>query len=636
VTREVLDSWCERLILALVLAILVFAPLAFGAAANIWHFLVVQVLTVCILVVWAARLWLKPRPQLLWPPISWAVLAFAAYAIGRYLTCDIEYLGRLEMIRVLIYAFLFFAILNNLHRQESTQIISFTLVFLAMVISGYAIYQFLTNSDRVWNTIKPYPHRGTGTYINPNHLAGFLEMLLPLGLAYTLVGRAKPVTKVLLGYASIVVLAGIAVTVSRGGWISTALALTFLFGLLAMHPRFRLRALVLLGVLLLGGIVAFPKDYIFRSRVRQLYNQENGTVDDQMRYALWAPAYRIWQDNFWWGAGPNHYDTRFRAYRPLRVQMTPDRAHNDYINTLADWGIAGTALVASAWVLLAVGARKTWRFVRVSDSDLGTKTGSNKFAFVLGASAGLIAILCHSMVDFNMHIPANAIIVVTLMALLSGFLRFATDRHWISVRVPIKLCATLLLGAGTAYLVSEGRRRACEQVWLDRAEVAPNFSDQKIAFLKQAYAVEPENFETAYGIGEALRVQSFEGHENYESLAAEALAWFKRSARANPLHSYSFLGQGRCLDWLGQTAEAGPAYDRANELDPNNYFVVAQTGLHYVQLGDYAAALPWFERSFLLDSGDNPIAWNYLNLSKARLLEMGTNDIRAKLEAVVH
>ena len=55
------------------------------------------------------------------------------------------------MIRILVYAFLFFAILNNLHRQESTQIISCTLVFLAMAISCYAIYQFLTHSNRVWH-----------------------------------------------------------------------------------------------------------------------------------------------------------------------------------------------------------------------------------------------------------------------------------------------------------------------------------------------------------------------------------------------------------------------------------------------------------------------------------------------------
>ena len=148
--REALDRWCERGILALVLAILVLGPLATGAVRPL-PFLIIQGLTLGVMVLWGARLWLDPRPQLLWPPICWAVVAFTLYAIGRYLTADIEYVARQELIHILVYAFLFLAILNNLHRQESTQIISCTLVFLAMAISFYAIYQFLTHSNRVWN-----------------------------------------------------------------------------------------------------------------------------------------------------------------------------------------------------------------------------------------------------------------------------------------------------------------------------------------------------------------------------------------------------------------------------------------------------------------------------------------------------
>ena len=117
-----------------------------------------------------------------------------------------------------------------------------------------------------------------------------------------------------------------------------------------------------------------------------------------------------------WGVGPGHYDYRFRQYRPEQVQVRPVYAHNDFLNTLADWGVAGTALVAAAWVFLYSGVWRTWRFVRASASDLGEKP-SNKFAFVLGAALGLIALFCHSVVDFNMHIPANAILAIALMAL---------------------------------------------------------------------------------------------------------------------------------------------------------------------------------------------------------------------------
>ena len=116
--RETLDRWCERGILGLVLAILVLGPLATGAVRPL-EFLIIQGLTLGVLVLWGARLWLSPRPQLLWPPICWAVAAFTILAIGRYLTADIEYVARQELIHILVYAFLFFAVLNNLYRQES-------------------------------------------------------------------------------------------------------------------------------------------------------------------------------------------------------------------------------------------------------------------------------------------------------------------------------------------------------------------------------------------------------------------------------------------------------------------------------------------------------------------------------------
>src|SRR2546423_15256351 len=141
-TRDVLDRWCERGILAIVLAILVGGPLAFGAVDPI-PFLVIQVLTGMVLLFWCARLWVNPKTRFLWPPISWAVLAFVIYALFRYSQADIEYVARQELIRVLIYALLFLAIINNLHRQETIRIISYTLIFLAMAVSGYAIYQFL-------------------------------------------------------------------------------------------------------------------------------------------------------------------------------------------------------------------------------------------------------------------------------------------------------------------------------------------------------------------------------------------------------------------------------------------------------------------------------------------------------------
>jgi O-antigen ligase len=622
--RESVDRGCERCILALVLAILAYGPLAIGAVQP-FEFHVIQGLTLGVMLLWVARLWLNGRPQLFWPPICWAAAAFAVYAVARYLTSDIEYLARQEMIRVLVYAFIFFAILNNLHRQESTQIIGYTLIFLAMGIALYAVYQFVSGSDRVWHFLKPYPHRGSGTFISPNNLAGFLEMLAPLALAYTLTGRGKHVTKVFLGYASLAILAGIVVTVSRGGWLATAIALLLFFGVLILHRTYRLSSFVFLTLLVGVGLYWVPRNLIFAARTREVVTQQ-GVVNDDMRFALWKPALRLWQENFWWGVGPAHFNYRFRAYRPVAIQVRPERVHNDYLNTLTDWGLVGATLVTAAWVCLAVGVVKTWEFVRGAPGELGAKRSSNKFAFVLGASLGLTALLFHSVVDFNMHVPANAILAVSLMALLSGHLRFATERYWFRAGTGTKVLASAVVMAGGIYLGQQEWRGAAETAWLRRAAKAPRFSAAQIDCLKRAFAVEPQNDETAAAIGEAYRMESQEGDSNYEELAKQATEWFGRSIQLNRWNDSSHLRRGWCLDWLGKHDEAALDFERAAELDPNGYFTIANIGCHYMELEDYAAAKPCFERSLHLQWKDNLIAATYLQIANRRLLETATNN----------
>ena len=95
--REELDGWCERGIQGLVLAILLLGPLAFGAVDTV-PFVAIEGLTILVCLLWAARFWINPRLQLLWPPINWVVIAFAIYTVIRYFNSEIEYLARGEML----------------------------------------------------------------------------------------------------------------------------------------------------------------------------------------------------------------------------------------------------------------------------------------------------------------------------------------------------------------------------------------------------------------------------------------------------------------------------------------------------------------------------------------------------------
>jgi len=232
-----------------------------------------------------------------------------------------------------------------------------------------------------------------------------------------------------------------------------------------------------------------------------------------------------------------------------------------------------------------------------------------------------------------MHIPANAILTVTLIALLSSHLRFATEQYWIRVKAWTRLVASIVLVGGGIYLGQQGWRHGAEDLYLRRASAAPNFSPASVVWLKKAFAAEPKNSETAYAIGEAFRVQSSEGARNYGELATQAMEWFGRSFRLNRWGGSSYLGYGWCLDWMDRSAESQPYFDHAVELDPNGFFTLANVGLHYVQLGNYAAAKPWFERSLHLEWKDNLIAETYLQIARTRLLEAATNGNTTRLDA---
>jgi hypothetical protein len=298
-TRERLDNCCEKGILVLVLAILVFGPLATGAVRPL-EFLIIQGLAMGAVLLWMLRCWLNPGHRLLWPPICWSVLAFICYAIIRYQQADIEYVARQELIRILVYGYLFFVILNNLARQESTLVLSCVLIFLGMAISMYAIYQFATNSEYVWHFIKPagYRKRGSGTYICPNHLAGFLGMLLPLGLAYTLTGRVGHLFRVFLGYASVALLTGIGVSISRGGWVASGVALLVFCGLLIRRRQYRIPALIVLALLTLGGIFFYVNAREPQQRIKETFTKDNPQESANFRLSMSKPTLEMWLGHF--------------------------------------------------------------------------------------------------------------------------------------------------------------------------------------------------------------------------------------------------------------------------------------------------------------------------------------------------
>lgn len=618
--RERLDRWLELGILAVVALALVFGPAALGGVRP-QEFAVLQVLMAAGLILWVARLWIARSYHLHWSPVCWFVVAFLLYALAWYRFADVEYVARLELSRLFLYGWFFFLAINNLHRQESIQILVAVTLAVATALSLYALYQFITGNNQVFGFIRPtaFKGRGSGTFICPNHLAGYLEMLLPVALAILVLSRRRALARIFSAYAALMIFVGLCVSISRGGYLAGGLALVFMAGVLVLKYR-GYRKVVLLGLLvlaLLGGAFAYrAEDIQKRFRLALVPGQLQNIMG---RPDLWAAAARMWLDSPWVGVGPAHFDVRFPEYRPETLQTRPYWVHNDYLNILADWGLLGFGLVGGGVACLVLGGLRAWRYVRREGDGLTAKP-SDRAALVLGTGTGLLAIALHSFVDFNLQIPANALLAVWLAAILTSHLRFTSNRYWLNPGLAGRLLLSVLALASAAWFGQQALQRWQEARWTARAEKAASFEEQ-IAALEAAARVEPRNAELAARLGEAWRRASWEGGPNWQAAAETALRWFEQAMTLNPWDTFAMLRGAMTLDWLGRHDEAGRLFDRVVALDSNNHYVALLRGWHELQIGNWAEAKRWLERSIAIKWYSNWLAHNYLNVANQRLAE---------------
>ena len=294
------------------------------------------------------------------------------------------------------------------------------------------------------------------------------------------------------------------------------------------------------------------------------------------------------------------------------------QVHNDYLNALVDWGVCGFVIIASAWMLLGHGVVRCWRFVARSPNDMKSRS-SNRYAIVVGGTIGLVALLIHSFVDFNMYIPANAAIAVSFMAIVASYFRLSTDRWWIRVGVGGRLALTGILLTAVAYFGTENWTRVRENNRLRAAAREPALSQESLEALNQAHAIAPSNPETPYRIGEIYRLRSWQGKDGYQDLAKTAMAWYRISIELNPFDMHPYMRHAMALDWIGNHAEAEEYYQRGFAVDPNNFDLIRHHGWHFLQMRDYEAAKSEFERSLKIRWWDNQVATYYLDVVNRRL-----------------
>jgi O-antigen ligase len=560
---------------------------------------------------WLARFWLDKSQRLLLHPVIWPVLGFLGYAAWRAAHVDVAYPARMELFQLGVAALVFVLALQNLHRQELIRWAVNCFAALGCVLAAYAVVQLLSQSDHVlWLRQPPgYLKRAGGTFINPNHLAAFLVAIFPLSVAQVFIGRDKPLAKILHGYAALMMLAGIAVTMSRGGWAAAVLALLLLLGWMLWRRReLRIPLLVFLALLLAAGA------FFLRNVEKAQARLENVSATDNIdagssRLWIWRPAWRMWLDQPWLGVGPAQFDPRFPAYRPPQVQTNPGWVHNEYLNLLVDYGLAGALLAAAVAGIYLWGLVKTSKYVE-RGSDLGWKA-SNRTAFFTGGTIGLAALACHCFVDFNLHIPAIALVAGLLAGLLASNIRFATERFWLGGRWWNR---SLVTGAGLAvlfWLVPTTARAAREAIHLQRAANAAAITPQLLADLGRAAEAAPDNARTAFEIGENMRRLSFDGGSGWREQGEAALPWLERSTRLNPHDARARLALARTRYWIGDTNRAAADFEAALKLGPNDVNLANYVAWNLLTRGRTNEASALIDQSLTWDPWGNWMAKHY-------------------------
>ena len=607
----------EWTLLAVIAATAAGAVLITGGIRAV-DFALVEYFMAAALGLSVVRLWVHEKPVFHLSPVLWAVLAFAAYVTIRFATADIHYLAEDEWSRVMLYVAFFVTFTFHLFRPQYSQVMLVALTTVAVGSSLYAAYQYFSGSNMVWHFIRPenYARRGSGTFINPNNFAGYVAVLLPMMMAVVVVGRVSITTRFLAAYAALMFLLGLAVSASRGGLLAAGGGLIALVILLVRQKPFRMPALIMLAVVLLGGFAVLSQASLAQVRIQQM---QTTSLDRDGRFLLWQSAEEMWRDHLWVGVGPGHYDAVFPQYRPdILQQRKPYFAHNEYLNTLADYGLIGALLV-----LLGIGAaefafRHGWRGLRRDDTNLeGAR--SNRLALLLGASAAVTAALIHALFDYNFHLPAYAMLVIFFLGVMAVACRADNDRWWWRPRGLGKTVLTVACLALAGWFILHATKRTQEAGLLDKATRVKPDSAEYLGLLQAALQVEPKNALTHFDIGEHYRLAEWNSREEYLKNAKQALAYYTKAGMLDPHDSYSPLQQAMIHIRTEEGASARPHLAAAERLNPNDYYTLAYVGWCYYKLADYAEALRCFERSLALRPYGNPVAVDYLPLTRRQL-----------------
>ena len=324
--------------------------------------------------------------------------------------------------------------------EKRIRIVINVIVCVAVASALFGILRQTTQHAAGFGLPLLLPRIGYGQFINYNHFAYLMEMALGLILGLVLASGVKREQGLIYLAALLPLWTGLVLCGSRGGLIAMmaqVLVAALLFSgvkqrresnethspLLRITRSMPVRitlivALVLgvaLGTLLLGG------DRL-ATRIEESRDQLNTdtTVLRQgvSRSEVWKATWKMFMAHPVFGVGMNGYWTAIPAFHDASGSMTPQEAHNDYLELLASGGLVG--FVLAGWFVVVV--------VKRTRANLASP---NRFrrAACFGATIGITGVAVHSLVDFGLHTIVNALVFTTLIVIATSKPRWEDASH---------------------------------------------------------------------------------------------------------------------------------------------------------------------------------------------------------------
>jgi len=393
----------------LLMAALLGSPWFFGAVVP-WAWTSLGLVASLILFLWALGTVQRGPVKMIWSPIYIPLAIFFLLGVVQYeahLTLDTSE-TRQALVLLATDLVFFFVSAQFFSGPRSGTLRAFglaTLVF-AGSLGLFAILESASRAQRIYGIFEPAGGSPFGPYVNRDHFAGLMEMLLPVAIFYIAGrhGRFSLEASVWRVSAIALALASLLLSGSRGGLLalSVEIAVATLVLLRATaRPGQKRRLAIAAAFALAAGVVLFAyvdPGWVAKKLGSVAYVDKTWAEWAGDRKKMAGDALRMWHDHPLLGVGLGDFETAYPRYQSFASDLWIDHAHNDYVEAVAETGLAGALLILSALVLFLCLAFRDWKNPFRSHADW----------IRLGAAIGCSGILVHSLADFNLHIPANA------------------------------------------------------------------------------------------------------------------------------------------------------------------------------------------------------------------------------------